>query len=1058
MKRKLLSVLLAASMVLTMAPAVYAAGDSLPAPEDGVITLTENVEISDIVTFGEGQIEADTLDLNGFTLTVERLDVEDVLTIKDSGENGTVTSHENTTVVVWNGGELNIDGGIFDTEMAYSASQNTIYNMGTVNINDGTIKGYTGIYNSAYNGGQTFDDVECNLYGGSVELKDPGYWGVVLLGPGMDADGTADNDAVVVNMYDGFSIIGDNGSQGIATNASSGAYAGYTFNMYGGTIEMDGTDGCGMYLPAYGEVNVYDGSVKAEQGIRIAAGELNITGGTIEGTALLTENTDLVNGGSGGTQGAIVIGKASTGYPGDLTVNISEDANIINTADGDGVKPTIVVSDKNMANDGDNNIKGPDGQPTGDSYQISDNVINVNIGDVTIDGDIVKVSNISGSATEDGGNTNLKVEGTTVDGNVINQSKEGSVEIVGGAVVNGNVTTKNDASVYMEESTVEGAVSTEDGSSAVILKSSVGELNSSNAIVVDSTVDGQPTTEVGSAVAIIGSTTYDSLADALTYADADDVVLLVADADLEEAVPADVTLRVPAGLTLNVPSTAITAVLGSEGVIEVAAGAEVAFDGTVLIGDETANVNLQEGTVEVTTDGTAINLDFKGADAEVPAGKVWTMTMQGMPMNANLDKNSTLTVNGDRFQVANNADLTNSGKIVVNTMMIISSEGEVTGSGSITVNEDGKLEIKKGADSEGFLGVDVNNYGVVAFDGTDADSIQGTIDVKEDGVVYSDANIGSSISRNRAYAESSKYAPYDVATGTTTEKEYEYAYVYHKVNSGNSSSSSSSSSKNSYDIDIEKTENGSVSTNKDSAKKDSTVTITVKPDEGYVLDSIKVTDEDGDKVKVTDEGNGKYTFTMPKGEVTIEAAFVEEEPVAPEMPFVDVAENDYYYDAVLWAITEGVTGGTSATTFSPEMICNRAQMVTFLWSAAGSPKVEGTMPFTDVAADAYYYDAVLWAVSEGVTGGTSATTFSPDQVCTRAQMATFLWNSFGSPVVNYLNPFTDVTVGDYYYNAVMWAVSEGITGGTSATTYSPDALCQRCQIITFLYHAYGDAE
>ena len=138
MKKKLLSVLLAASMVLTMAPAVYAAGDSLPAAdENGVITLTENVEISGIVTFGDGQIEADTLNLNGFTLTVGRLDVKDVLTVQDSVGTGKITSDDTNTVVVWNGGELYIDGGTFDTEMAYSASQNTIYNMGTVNINDG---------------------------------------------------------------------------------------------------------------------------------------------------------------------------------------------------------------------------------------------------------------------------------------------------------------------------------------------------------------------------------------------------------------------------------------------------------------------------------------------------------------------------------------------------------------------------------------------------------------------------------------------------------------------------------------------------------------------------------------------------------------------------------------------------------------------------------------------------------------------------------------------------------------------------------------------------------
>ena len=210
----------------------------------------------------------------------------------------------------------------------------------------------------------------------------------------------------------------------------------------------------------------------------------------------------------------------------------------------------------------------------------------------------------------------------------------------------------------------------------------------------------------------------------------------------------------------------------------------------------------------------------------------------------------------------------------------------------------------------------------------------------------------------------------------------------------------SSGGSSSYTITTKDTDNGSISVSPSRASSGRIVTITVEPDEGYELDELTVTDSDGDEIDVERVSSTKYTFEMPKSKVTVEAVFVEEEkePVAPEMPFVDVAENDYYYDAVLWAITEGVTGGTSATTFSPEMICNRAQMVTFLWSAAGSPKVEGTMPFTDVAADAYYYDAVLWAVSEGVTGG------------------------------------------------------------TSATTYSPDALCQRCQIITFLYHAYGDAE
>ena len=171
-------------------------------------------------------------------------------------------------------------------------------------------------------------------------------------------------------------------------------------------------------------------------------------------------------------------------------------------------------------------------------------------------------------------------------------------------------------------------------------------------------------------------------------------------------------------------------------------------------------------------------------------------------------------------------------------------------------------------------------------------------------------------------------------------------------------------------------------------------------------------------------------------------------------PFVDVKEGAYYYDAVLWAVEKGVTSGTSATTFSPDASCTRAQMVTFLWRAAGSPKVEnGKNPFADVKADAYYYDAVLWAVEKGVTSGTSATTFSPDATVTRGQTVTFLYRNAGSPEVSGTMPFTDVEADAYYAKAVQWAVQQKITTGTSETTFSPMSDCTRGQIVTFLYRA-----
>lgn len=175
---------------------------------------------------------------------------------------------------------------------------------------------------------------------------------------------------------------------------------------------------------------------------------------------------------------------------------------------------------------------------------------------------------------------------------------------------------------------------------------------------------------------------------------------------------------------------------------------------------------------------------------------------------------------------------------------------------------------------------------------------------------------------------------------------------------------------------------------------------------------------------------------------------------ATKNPFFDVPDGAYYADAVLWAVKNGITGGTSATTFSPDAPCTRAQAVTFLWRAAGSPTPKNAeMPFTDVAADAYYRDAVLWAVENGITGGTSATTFSPDAACSRGQIVAFLWRSKQSPMIAAANPFTDVDTNDYYHNAVLWAADEGITGGTSATTFSPDAACTRAQIVTFLYRA-----
>lgn len=260
----------------------------------------------------------------------------------------------------------------------------------------------------------------------------------------------------------------------------------------------------------------------------------------------------------------------------------------------------------------------------------------------------------------------------------------------------------------------------------------------------------------------------------------------------------------------------------------------------------------------------------------------------------------------------------------------------------------------------------------------------------------------------------------------------------------------SSSSSGDYSISMNTGSNGKISVSPSRADKGDTVTITVKPDSGYVLDTLTVTDKNGDSVKLTEKDENRYTFTMPASKVTVKATFTAETQES-DLPFTDVSAEDYFYDAVRWAVENNITTGTSAAAFSPSAACTRAQMVTFLWRAAGCPAPKSTSnPFTDVEESDYCYEAVLWAVENGITAGTSATTFSPDAVVTRGQTVTFLYRYDGASAAADAD-FTDVSEDAYYYDAVQWAAESGITTGTTATTFSPDAACTRGQIVTFLF-------
>ena len=306
-----------------------------------------------------------------------------------------------------------------------------------------------------------------------------------------------------------------------------------------------------------------------------------------------------------------------------------------------------------------------------------------------------------------------------------------------------------------------------------------------------------------------------------------------------------------------------------------------------------------------------------------------------------------------------------------------------------------------------------------------------------------------------------------VFTGLSSGTEYSFTACYAETDSYAASPASEAAmfrtdsggggGVSAYTVTVKDSKNGTVTADRRTASYGNTVTLTVSPNQGWTLETITATAASGKEIDLTIVKVGeKYTFTMPSGNVTVTSTFMEDNTILNY--FVDVPTDSYYYEAVLWAVEQGITQGTDDSHFSPGGVCTRAQAVTFLWRAAGSPAPKSTtMPFTDVPAGSYYYDAVLWAVENGITKGTSATEFSPNESCSRAQIVTFLYRSEqvrGNGMDGawmFQNPFTDVDAESYYGEAVMWAIANNVTEGTSSTTFSPDANCTRAQIVTFLW-------
>ena len=314
------------------------------------------------------------------------------------------------------------------------------------------------------------------------------------------------------------------------------------------------------------------------------------------------------------------------------------------------------------------------------------------------------------------------------------------------------------------------------------------------------------------------------------------------------------------------------------------------------------------------------------------------------------------------------------------------------------------------------------------------------------GTITWDAGNATVVAANTAYDWT--YMPTDTANYDNLTGKITPYVVSSSGGGGGSGSSNSKPTTHPVKAEVSKDPDGSVSLSKTSAAKGDKVTITVKPERHYEVDEVIVRDSKGKQLAVKDNGDGTFTFEMPADKVTVEPTF------SWVNPFADVANNAYYVDAVEWMLKREVTQGTTETTFGPDLNCTRAQIVTFLWRVAGSPEPKGTVGFADVSADSFYAKAVAWAIENGITGGTGDGLFSPDATCTRAQSAAFLYRAAGSPAVNGSAEFSDVAADAYYAQAVAWAKEHGITDGIGGGLFGSASDCTRAQIAAFLYRAY----
>lgn len=1134
MKRRILIAVLSLCMVVTMLPlSIYAAEDGIDdINTDGINTLSLEGEgtkespylsadestLAEAVAAGgyikltasfAGQgltVNKDvTLDLNGQTLTFNHVGSENIetgftvdadgsLTITDSAEGavGKVTAEEKCfddkqhafyVVKVNANGEFILEDGKLENTWYDLAASPVIYNSGTLTLNGGEVSGTTCIYNWAVENAVTTVNVEKDAVVEGVpcttdSLYNNRYlgasYGLTWMGLGVGESGrvnkteTPINDAMIININGGKI----SGTQGLGTNASNGSYAGFTLNITDGLID-GGADGTGAYIPALGVINISGGTITGAQGIRIAAGELNITGGEIIGTKC-SDGEDLIAGGSGGTLGAVVIGKASSGYVGDVKVTVSGETVVKNTSDeSDTPRPAIVVSDKNMANA---------------DYGYQDASISVVVDGGEIAGDIVKISNLKkGTTTQDGGNTNLTVKNTTVSGDVINQSKTGLT--VENGTVTGDITNSSSGSVLANDTAIEGNLTNSSDGSIVVLGSSKvnGEvkndgMESGGSLYIENDENNADKDDTV-AVSINSGKLYDSLEEAINEAVSGDTITLLDNVELEA------TQNITKDLTLN-------------------------LNGHTVTGNDVRAFQVKEGTLSLTGEGTVTSVRAEndsqlaesssvirvgdndgdgGRDAALIIGEDVTISAPatyGVSVFGS-KTTETVTVFGT-IEAVPAAAIAGNGSAGYEGTTIIIKDGAVLESGSDEINENpaiyhpqaGELIIEGGTIS-GASGIEMKagtltitgsptitataevdhnkngngpstkGYAVVAVEN---DAYAGAVKVQLDGGNY-EGKVAIVSDNDEGTDPGEKAGDIEISGGkfSDTEGLNEYLAPGKKLSSNGTvvkkSSGSSSSSAASYSVTApSKVENGSISVSPKNADKDKTVTITAKADEGYELSKLIVKDKNGNEIKLTNAGNDKYTFTMPAGNVTIEADFSE---AVKQLPFKDVSKTDWYYEAAKYVYDEGMMSGTADDLFSPNISTTRGMIVTILYRLEKEPTVSNSS-FSDVSENAYYAKAVAWAATENIVGGYGDGKFGPEDPITREQLAAILYRYAQYKGTNNSNTadlsvFTDAaSISEYAEDAMRFAVGNGIMNGNGDGTINPTGTATRAEAAQML--------